>query len=242
MTTDPIAAALNHIRSITPADSPWTAKDVAFEPQVLNAVDNSIATILNAVVAGELINCPRRDPLLPDLRGEVFASAGAEGRWIADSDAGVYDADSAQDEIARLTAEVDRLTKGSICEVAATNPSIMEYMSHWEGRTEKAETERDTLVAAAYEAAASVQVEGMDYCSPSTKAAIRALTPADAKAELEKMLAEARLAGWRAGREAAAEICDDTAMRKRDPAISASFYAVAIAIRAMPEPKEADHD
>lgn len=40
-------------------------------------------------------------------------------------------------------AEVERLTKGSICEVAATNPSVMEYMRHWEGRAEKAETERD---------------------------------------------------------------------------------------------------
>lgn len=36
---------------------------------------------------------------------------------------------------------------------------------------------------------------------------IRALTPADAQAALDKMLAEARLEGWRAGRDAAAEHC-----------------------------------
>jgi hypothetical protein len=69
-----------------------------------------------------------------------------------------------------------------------------------------------------------------------------ALAGAQAQVALGNLLAEARLEGWRAGREAAAEICDDTAMRKRDPAISASFYAVAIAIRALPEPKEASHD
>ena len=94
-------------------------------------------------------------------------------------------------------------------------------------------------VAAAYEAAASVQVEGMDYCSPSTKAAIRALTPADAQAALDKMLAEARLEGWRAGRDAAAQVAENKCTKRSQYSLAQSCKD---AIRALPEPKEASHD
>ena len=120
MTTDPIAAAIDHIRSVT--NRAWCAED--FEESPSNPVDASIATILNAVAEGKLINRASRDEMLAQVRrGEGFATAGAEARWIADSDAGVYDADSAhgesktgywvrrkvaQDEIARLTAERDQ--------------------------------------------------------------------------------------------------------------------------------------
>lgn len=191
MTTDPIAAAIEHIRSVTPADGPWTGDD--FDPGPADT-DRAIATILNAVVAGQLINRAGRDEMLAQVRrGKVFASAVAEGRWIADSDAGVYDADSAhgesktgywvprrvaQDEIARLTAEVERLTKGSICEVAATNPSVMEYMRHWEGRAEKAETELEAERAenqrlrATLSAITATDCYSRDECTAMARAAL----------------------------------------------------------------------
>lgn len=41
--------------------------------------------------------------------------------------------------IARLSAEVEMLTRGGIIEVAIRNPSVADYMKHWEGRAEKAE-------------------------------------------------------------------------------------------------------
>lgn len=67
-------------------------------------------------------------------------------------------------------------------------------------------------VAAAYEAAASVlEDRGSDGWAENLMAewssvyaeSIRALTPADAQAALDKLLAEARLEGWRAGRDQA---------------------------------------
>ena len=36
-------------------------------------------------------------------------------------------------------AELDMLTKAGIIEVAIRNPSVAEYMRHWEGRAEQAE-------------------------------------------------------------------------------------------------------
>lgn len=80
MTTDPLAAAIDHIRSITPGDNPWTADDVSsFNPWEPDESDYAIATILNAVVSGQLINRASRDEMLAQvLRGEGFATAGAE--------------------------------------------------------------------------------------------------------------------------------------------------------------------
>lgn len=99
-------------------------------------------------------------------------------------------------------------------------------------------------VAAAYEAAAKLSeasAERNKTCPSGCRCAdgwhiamrIRSLTPADAQAALDKMLAEARAEGWRAGRDAAAAACNwggiygNKAMR---------------AIRALPEPKETSHD
>ena len=42
-------------------------------------------------------------------------------------------------ENAKLKAEVEVLHTAGIAEIAARNPSVMEYMEHWEGRAEKAE-------------------------------------------------------------------------------------------------------
>lgn len=66
MTTDPIAAAIDHIRSVT--NRAWCAED--FEDIPGNPVDASIATILNAVVSGQLINRASRDEMLAEARAE----------------------------------------------------------------------------------------------------------------------------------------------------------------------------
>lgn len=55
-------------------------------------------------------------------------------------------------EITRLTAENERLrqevehyNKSGIVEIAVRNPSVADYMAHWEGRAEKAEAENERL-------------------------------------------------------------------------------------------------
>ena len=102
-------------------------------------------------------------------------------------------------------------------------------------------------VAAAYEVAAEVYWDGFPAWDTFSEAreAIRALTPSDAQAALDKMLAEARLEGWRAGRDAATEPLTSLAavLRKSENSYhqsqaSAMLERVA-AIRALPEPKEA---
>ena len=54
----------------------------------------------------------------------------------------------AADLITALRAENERLKTSGIAEVAAHNPSVMDYMRHWEGRTQKAEAENERLMAA----------------------------------------------------------------------------------------------
>lgn len=45
----------------------------------------------------------------------------------------------------RAEAELEIFRTSGIIEVAVRNPSVMDYMKHWEGRAEKAEAERDRL-------------------------------------------------------------------------------------------------
>ncbi len=52
---------------------------------------------------------------------------------------------SAADALLALSAERDAWKKLSACAIAADNPSVMEYMKHWEGRTLKAEAEVERL-------------------------------------------------------------------------------------------------
>lgn len=47
--------------------------------------------------------------------------------------------------LSTLKAELDHLTKSGIIEVSIRNPSVADYMRHWEGRAEAAEAERDAL-------------------------------------------------------------------------------------------------
>lgn len=43
----------------------------------------------------------------------------------------------------RAEAELEQWTKWGIVEIAVRNPSVSEYIRHWEGRAERAEAERD---------------------------------------------------------------------------------------------------
>ena len=63
-------------------------------------------------------------------------------------------------ENATLRAENEVLTKSGIIEVAVRNPSVMDYIKHWEGRTEKAEAELTTLRASEAAAMERVKVLG----------------------------------------------------------------------------------
>jgi hypothetical protein len=50
------------------------------------------------------------------------------------------------DELAAaLRAEREQWSKWNIAEIAVRNPSVMEYMKHWEGRAERAEAELEKL-------------------------------------------------------------------------------------------------
>lgn len=57
----------------------------------------------------------------------------------------------------RLKAEIDMLTRGGVIEVAVRNPSVAEYMAHWEGRAEKAEAKNLALATFAREAVEAAQ-------------------------------------------------------------------------------------
>lgn len=56
------------------------------------------------------------------------------------------------DRIEELEAELRTMKTSGIAEVAVRNPSVMEYMQHWEGRAEAAESK----LAKAVEACANV--------------------------------------------------------------------------------------
>lgn len=75
-------------------------------------------------------------------------------------------------------------------------------------------------------------------------------TPADAQAALEKLLTEARLEGWRAGREAAAEEAERYDCSEGGDDFTAGVQSgyrdaaqqIVEGIRALPEPKENSND
>lgn len=101
-------------------------------------------------------------------------------------------------------------------------------------------------VAAAYEAAATEADQVVAIWEAVM--AIRALTPADAQTALDKLLAEARAEGWRAGREVALakidrHVDDLRGLPSSSHQITANeFECMAEIIRALPEPKENSHD
>lgn len=179
MTTDPIAAAIDHIRSVTPADNPWTADDVSsFSPWEPDESDYAIATILNAVVAGQLINRASRDEMLAQVRrGEGFATAGAEGRWIADSDAGVYDADAPDPIAAARAPERIWIEAGDDCpyfyegnELHEAGSPVTEYVRADLVEALKAENQR---LRATLSAITATDCYSREECTAMARAALR---------------------------------------------------------------------
>jgi hypothetical protein len=65
-------------------------------------------------------------------------------------------------------SELEMLTTAGIIEVAIRNPSVMEYMRHWEGRAEKAEANL-SLAVEALERIAADATQVMAKHDPGTK-------------------------------------------------------------------------
>lgn len=65
---------------------------------------------------------------------------------LADRAADRIESDAAT--IARLEGEIKALTTAGIIEVAVRNPSVADYVQHWEGRAEAAEAKGDTEIPA----------------------------------------------------------------------------------------------
>lgn len=86
--------------------------------------------------------------------------------------------------------------------------------------------------------------ESMEAALTKAACRIRALTPSDAQAALDKLLSEARAEGWRAGREAAARYCVQYGQGLVEGEWGPEGLAVMLGarIRALPEPKGASHD
>jgi hypothetical protein len=80
---------------------------------------------------------------------EIVKRLLAPAYWISGSAEGHEGENNAPreaaDEITRLKAEVARLKTCGIVEVAAHNPSVMDWIKHWEDRTLKAEAVLDAV-------------------------------------------------------------------------------------------------
>lgn len=174
-------------------------------------------------LAALAIECRAAADTLADMR--TFQTGQGTLRQAADA------IEAQATEIARLTAEVETLTTCGIIEVAVRNPSVNDYMLHWETRAEKAEaalSESQAREAMAFEVAAKhldpEQARPTDYdrnkrtaydagyhdARKSDAAIVRALTPADAQAALDARIDAAREEGRIAGlREAADAFPDD---------------------------------
>ena len=114
------------------------------------------------------------------------------------------------------------------------------------GNSHNQQAERDqtlALIAAAY-VVADAWLDKQYGIAPC----VNDLSPNDAQDAFNKMLAEARLEGWRAGRDAATEPLTSLAavLRKSENSYHQSQATAMLervaAIRALPEPKEASHD
>lgn len=58
---------------------------------------------------------------------------------------GLSDYEKLETELDAAKAELKQWAQWGIIEVAIRNPSVADYMKHWEGRAEKAELQRDTI-------------------------------------------------------------------------------------------------
>jgi hypothetical protein len=82
---------------------------------------------------------------------------------------------------ARVKELEDILFRSGIVEISVRNPSVLDYMRHWEGRAEKAEAEL---------AAMAGLFEALDAC----EAAMSIVEPRSNKAQYLEVLAQARAA------------------------------------------------
>jgi len=74
-----------------------------------------------------------------DLVKRLRTSWDADRSIISQTDNWMRERQEAADRIEKLEAELHLMKTSGIAEVAARNPSVMEYMRHWEGRAEAAE-------------------------------------------------------------------------------------------------------
>ena len=90
---------------------------------------------------------------------------------------------SALARIEELEAELHLMKTSGIVEVAVRNPSVMEYMRHWEGRAERAEAK----LAKAVEALEEIMGDGDAMgCNPQLKADIASATLAELKGKSDE--------------------------------------------------------
>ena len=163
----------------------------------------------------------------PEYRAQMLARA--DGKWIKRAD---YEADlaAARAEIERLTKELEHMT-------AVKDIHQRKRHEHFE-RAEKAEAERDEaraqLVAGFEMAAQYVETVPLEVtCRQEHTRNIRAMTPDDAQAALQSLLADAE----RDMRQRAADVCDCACM----DGIGDEIRAIGDAILALPL-KHADRE
>ena len=94
-------------------------------------------------------------------------------RWTDDEMRETLDASAEKSrQITRLRAENEQLKTSGIAEVAAHNPSVMDRINHWEGRTLKAEAENEKLRSALKSCIAMLEQLGYTPISKVARAAL----------------------------------------------------------------------
>ena len=124
---------------------------------------------------------------------QMCAQFQAEGQCCTGWLVAVEDIEKAAVTINQLRAELEQWTTWGVIEVAIRNPSVSEYMRHWEGRATKAEAEVERLRAELERRTAAVIVSENGQalaCSASVAAAYGTL-----REEVERLQAELRSVG-----------------------------------------------
>ena len=127
--------ALTHAQFEIAVDSagyalPMRAKTHAKTSATLRALSVALEAERNRVCGLQLAhNQMAAETAAHKARAEAAEDALGNGSFYQEKD------------IDALQADRETLYKSGICEIAARNPSVMEYMRHWEARTEAAEAE-----------------------------------------------------------------------------------------------------
>lgn len=218
----------------------------------LNSLYGSGISELNYRTLVEFVN---------DITREIRLLSESKDRWMHSCIENQLKLESAEDDIRRLTAalelEIDSRQKAEIDadfykgevklrnRIPPTNDAAASLLKQVHELREELAASR-AKVAAAYEAAADAAFKApapeiepeaewlMEHQRENSYNSIRALTPTDAQSALNKMLTEARLEGWKDGRDAAAQVAEDKCTKRSQYALAQSCKD---AIRAMPDPK-----